>query len=124
MKVRIKGNSMRFRLTKTEVDIFCKEGEYIETTQFNTKKLSYALKVKTGIKSLEADFTGDLITIYMPEKIQTTWATDAIIGHSNEVDWNDKNALSLLVEKDFTCLDNTNEDQSDNYPNPKLSTKK
>jgi hypothetical protein len=124
MKVRIKGNSVRFRLTKTEVDIFCKEGEYIETTQFSTKKLSYALKVKTGITSLEADFIGDLITIYMPEKTQATWATDAIIGHSNEVDWNDENALSLLVEKDFTCLDNTIEDQSDNYPNPKLLTKK
>jgi hypothetical protein len=24
----------------------------------------------------------------------------------------------LLVEKDFVCLDNTIEDQSDNYPNP------
>ena len=26
--------------------------------------------------------------------------------------------LFLLVEKDFVCLDNTFEDQSDNYPNP------
>jgi len=122
MKIRIKGNSVRFRLTKTEVAIFCKEGQYIETTQFNKKKLSYALKVKSGITSLEADFVGDVITIYMPENLRESWATDAVIGHSNEVDSNDKNALSLLVEKDFTCLDNTIEDQSDNYPNPKLST--
>jgi hypothetical protein len=28
--------------------------------------------------------------------------------------------LHLLVEKDFTCLDNVTEDQSDNYPNPLL----
>jgi len=27
-------------------------------------------------------------------------------------------ALHLLIEKDFTCLDNVDEDQSDNYPNP------
>jgi hypothetical protein len=27
-------------------------------------------------------------------------------------------ALQLLVEKDFTCLDKIDEDQSDNYPNP------
>ena len=26
--------------------------------------------------------------------------------------------LHLLIEKDFTCLDNIEEDQSDNYPNP------
>ena len=58
----------------------------------------------------------------MPKNLKESWTTDAVIGHSNEVDSNDKNALSLLVEKDFTCLDNTIEDQSDNYPNPKLST--
>jgi hypothetical protein len=28
--------------------------------------------------------------------------------------------LYLLVEKDYTCLDNVEEDQSDNYPNPLL----
>jgi hypothetical protein len=26
--------------------------------------------------------------------------------------------LQLLIEKDFTCLDNVAEDQNDNYPNP------
>jgi hypothetical protein len=29
--------------------------------------------------------------------------------------------LYLLVEKDFTCLDKVDEDQSDNYPNPLLN---
>ena len=32
--------------------------------------------------------------------------------------------LYLLVEKDFTCLDQVEEDQSDNYPNPQLAEKK
>jgi hypothetical protein len=26
--------------------------------------------------------------------------------------------IYLLVEKDFTCLENVEEDQTDNYPNP------
>jgi len=29
--------------------------------------------------------------------------------------------LYLLVEKDFQCLDNVAEDQSDNYPNPLMT---
>ena len=29
-----------------------------------------------------------------------------------------KKKLYILIEKDFKCLDNTIEDQSDNYPNP------
>jgi len=120
MKIRIKGNSVRLRLTKTEVDTFTKTGKFIETTQFGTKKLTYALKTKPGISQIEADFVEDSITVYFPEDASKTWATSNRIGHSNKVDWNDGTKLSLLVEKDFTCLDNTIEDQSDNYPNPRL----
>ena len=111
---------MRFRLTKTEVERFCKEGIYEETTLFASNTLIYTLKGKTGIKELEADFLNNRITIYMPQEELSTWAASNRVGYSNSVDWNNPSSLSLLVEKDFTCLDNTIEDQSDNYPNPKL----
>lgn len=28
--------------------------------------------------------------------------------------------VKILIEKDFGCLDNTLEDQSDNFPNPNM----
>ncbi len=120
MKIRIKGNSVRFRLTKTEVETFCNEGFYEETTAFGSNILVYSLEAKAGIEELEADFVNNRITIYMPQKELSIWANSNRVGYSNSVDWNDTSALSLLVEKDFTCLDNTIEDQSDNYPNPRL----
>jgi len=120
MKIRIKGNSVRLRLTKTEVDTFAREGQCTETTQFVNKKFQYVLKVKAGITALEADYTDDTITVYFPVEEQQNWATSNRVGYSNKANWNDKTALSILVEKDFTCLDNALEDQSDNYPNPKL----
>ncbi|MEM8937857.1 MAG: hypothetical protein AAGC64_00760 [Bacteroidota bacterium] len=120
MKIRIKGNSIRFRLTKTEVETFCREGFYEETTKFASNILIYMLKGKADIKELEADFSDNRITIYMPQEELSTWASSDRVGYSNSVDWNDPSSLSLLVEKDFTCLDNTIEDQSDNYPNPRL----
>lgn len=120
MKIRIKENSVRFRLTKTEVEIFSKKGLVRETTKFPNKTFSYALKAKSGITNLEAEFRDDTITLYFPENLQKDWVLNNKVGYSNTIDWNDKTALSLLVEKDFTCLDNTIEDQSDNYPNPKL----
>lgn len=122
MKIRIKGNSVRFRLTKTEVEIFGKKGIYQETTTFKSKTLIYSLKAKDGITELEADFVENGITIYFPKSEQSSWASGTRVGYNNSVDWNDPNALSLLVEKDFTCLDNTIEDQSDNYPNPRLNS--
>ncbi len=121
MKIRIKGNSVRFRLTKTEVETFSKTGSYAEITHFKSKALTYALIAKDGITELEADFVDNTITIYFPKSEQEGWAASNQVGFSNSVDWNDSSALSLLVEKDFTCLDNTVEDQSDNYPNPKLT---
>ncbi|MEM9001541.1 MAG: hypothetical protein AAGB24_14860 [Bacteroidota bacterium] len=120
MKIRIKGNAVRMRLTKTEVAIFCAKGKYEETTDFGGRTLRYALRAKAGISELEADFIGDAITLYLPEESLSTWETSNRVGYANSTDWNDGGQLSLLVEKDFTCLDNTIEDQSDNYPNPRL----
>ena len=76
---------------------------------------------KADITELEADFREDTITIYFPESEQSVWSKSNRGGYANTVDWNDTKELSLLVEKDFTCLDNTVEDQSDNYPNPRLA---
>ena len=121
MKIRIKGNSLRLRLTKTDVAIFNKEGEYQEKIEFGQKKLCYALKAKLGIQDLEADFIEDTITVYFPEEEKQTWALGNRVGYSNMVSLANNTELFILVEKDFTCLDNTIEDQSDNYPNPKLN---
>ncbi|MEO1485995.1 MAG: hypothetical protein AAFU57_09615 [Bacteroidota bacterium] len=124
MKIRIKGNSVRFRLTKSEVETFSETGSYSETTQFASKTLTYALVAKADITEIEADFTEDTITIFFPKSEQATWTQSNRVGFANAVDWNDTESLSLLVEKDFTCLDNTIEDQSDNYPNPRLAKNK
>jgi len=34
---------------------------------------------------------------------------------------NDDQSLYLLIEKDFKCLDETTEDQSDNFENPNIA---
>jgi len=121
MKIRIKGNTVRLRLTKMEVDEFSKKGKFVETTAFASKTLTYSLQVKANIEELEADFLKDTIIIYIPAEAQQNWANSNRVGYGNKVDWTDDSQLSILVEKDFVCLDETVEDQSDNYPNPRLS---
>jgi len=122
MKIRIKGNSIRYRLTKTEVETFCKTGLYKETTDFGHSVFSYVLKAKKGIDSLEASFGENTITLYLTEKKQLEWAASDRVGFSGTMDLPNGKQLLLLLEKDFACLDNTTEDQSDNYPNPKIGT--
>jgi hypothetical protein len=117
MKIRIKDNSVRFRLTKSEVQKLCTEN-YIEAkTEFNTTTLLYAIQVK-DIEWLDADFANEKITLLFPKTFAITWETNEIITHENYITLNNGNQLKLLLEKDFVCLDHTTEDQSDNYENP------
>ncbi|MER3374925.1 MAG: hypothetical protein RIM83_09855 [Allomuricauda sp.] len=122
MKIRIKGNSIRYRLTKTEVETFCETGLYKETTNFGNSVFAYALKAKKGIDTLEASFEENTITLYLTDEERSGWATSNRVGFSGTMDLPNGEQLSLLLEKDFACLDNTTEDQSDNYPNPKSGT--
>lgn len=115
MKIRIKGNSLRYRLTKTDVERFSNEGYLEEETAFGTGKLIYALQ-RYDANRLSASFGNNKITLFMPEEMAGDWAITDRVGFEEA-----NGPLYLLIEKDFKCLDNVAEDQSDNYPNPLLS---
>jgi len=112
MKIRIKGNSIRYRLTKTDVSTFDRDGYLEETTSFGTQVFKYALqRSPNGV--LTSDFDNSCITIYMPLEMAHEWTNTDRVGFEST-----NNQISLLIEKDFVCLDNITEDQSDNYPHP------
>ena len=119
MKIRIKGNSIRYRLTKTDIKNFEKNCFIEEKTEFLTgPSFHYRLEKKAGIANLEASFSGNRINIFVPENIAAEWTTNDVVGFDNKIDIGDGKELFLLIEKDFVCLDHTLEDQSDNYSNP------
>ena len=119
MKVRIKGNSIRYRLTQTEIANFGKIGVLEEMTEFvNNSSFYYRLEKKAGIENLEASFAGNRICIFVPEKMAAEWTTTDTVGFDHNMNIGKGKELFLLIEKDFVCIDHTFEDQSDNYPNP------
>lgn len=118
MKLRIKGNSVRLRLSKTEVANFAKQGYLQEITEFGNTQLIYALAKNTVINQLSAKMEANKITVEMPADIATNFTDTDEIGFQNQYAIHENLSLFLLVEKDFVCIDNTFEDQSDNYPNP------
>lgn len=120
MKIRIKANSVRYRLTKTEVAMLCRTGYIQDETTFGENKFIYAVKVVDKVKQLKASFENNTITLTVPQDLVRNWENDDRVGFENQQLLDQENTLHLLIEKDFTCLDNTMEDQSDNYPNPKL----
>jgi hypothetical protein len=121
MKIRIKGNTIRYRLTQSEVATLCEQGYLEEITSFNTGKLLYAVQIMEGIEQLEAEFTGDRIILLVPETQGKRWDTSDEVSIRNSMALEEGGELELLLEKDFACLDERDEDQSDNYPNPKAA---
>lgn len=117
MKIRIKGNSVRLRLSKSEVDEFGSKGYYEEQTQFGAATLTYALKT-TDAAEMSADMKENTITMYLPKAQADEWTGTQKVGFDANMKLPDGNELYLLLEKDFQCLDNSIEDQSDNYENP------
>jgi hypothetical protein len=112
MKLRIKRNSLRYRLTKSDVASLETDGFVRDQVTFIDDELVYVLQ-STADEQISADFKNNIITMYIPKIMITQFANTDKVGFAN----ND-GELQLLIEKDFTCLDNVEEDQSDNYPNP------
>ncbi len=120
MKIRILDNSIRLRLSKSEVEQFNDEGEIISRTQFpGGAFFEYALN-KTNIEEMNASYSEGKIELFCPSAVVEKWANSNRVGFRNELSLGKKGTLSLLVEKDFKCLDpHREEDESDNFEHPK-----
>ncbi len=60
MKIRIKGNSLRYRLTQSKLPDLEWKGSLEETVEFPGKRLTYSI-VTTKHNKLSVEFTGNII---------------------------------------------------------------
>ncbi len=120
MKIRIKGNSVRFRLTQMEVKTLCEKGMVREKTDFNESHFIYAVKASDEHDNLAASFFDQGIMLFVPKNSIVNWHTNEQVGLYHTQNLNNGKLLDIKLEKDFVCMDETVEDQSDNYPNPKM----
>lgn len=118
MKIRIRGNSVRYRLTKNEVERLCREGSIEETTNFPNLDFAYEVKVATT-EQLNIHFANNRISLQISETLLENWDTNNRVGFSHSVVTSNGKTIDVLLEKDFTCLEDRGEDESNNYPNPK-----
>ncbi len=125
MKIRIKGNTLRLRLTQSEVKDFGENGVVEEYTRFGVSpdsKLTYSI-VKADCRGLEASFKKKRIEIRVPQNLATVWVNTSLVGIDNHTKTDDDSILQILIEKDFACLkERIGEDESDMYPHPEEDT--
>jgi hypothetical protein len=119
MKLRIRGNSIRLRLSRTEVEAFDRDGAVQDAVRFGPgARLSYALERSPG-EAVSARLDGTHVVVSLPASVAATWCRTDQVSVEAEQPIGDGEALRLLVEKDFTCLKTrSGEDESDAFPNP------
>lgn len=114
MKIRIKGNSIRLRLTKSDVQTLKEHGLVEDKTVVNAEEIfSYSLTIDKERETISAKYHNNKIIVFLSkEEARILTETDEITVQGSQ-----ENGLFLLVEKDLQCLDTTSEDQSDMYEN-------
>lgn len=121
MKLRIRGNLLRFRLGRSEVDSFGRTGRIDAAVNFGPGRSSfrYALE-KTSATEFSGEFADGMITVRVPDLLVGRWVGSGDVGIEGTQILDDHTELGFLLEKDFVCLNAHNdEDQSDRYPHPK-----
>ncbi len=120
MKLRVRDNSIRLRLTRSEVELVRTDGLVRGRVAFDGRNsFDYILESSPATVKPEAHISNNVLTVRIPEAEITSWANseEVSISASQILDGGDQ--LSILVEKDFACLaPRDGEDETDMYPHP------
>lgn len=122
MKLRIRGNTLRLRLTRSEVDEFAASGRFADEISFGGEEsLVYAIE-RTDSNAVSAAFDDGEIRVLVPRQVADTWTRTDQVGFDASHPTGNGGELKILVEKDFACLTPRNEeDTADNFPHPKTA---
>ncbi len=116
MKLRLRGNSIRMRLTKSEVERLETETsveEFVEFAADDSDRFCYRL-VKSDKNAFKVTNKDNTLQVSVPQDVINAWVMGDEIGIEAET-----GGVSLLIEKDFECLKpRPGEDQTDNFPHP------
>ncbi len=113
MKLRFHSNTLRVRLSQSEVARLGETGQVEETVAFPADRtLAFAVELCSSTE-IAASFDGARIEIAVPVGLARTWIASDQTGIENP------NATpKILIEKDFQCLHQDAAANPDAFPNP------
>lgn len=113
MKLRIQGNAVRLRLTRSEVERFAAEGRIEDGIEFAPNvRFTYALERSCDVPSPRALYQDGMLRIQIPRAEADDWSGTDRVGISGG------EGVSVAVEKDFKCMHGDPAEDADAYPNP------
>lgn len=115
MKLRLQGNSVRLRLTRSEVERLREVGLVEESVDFGGGEvLAYRLQSRPEQGPLEAAFGQGVMKVSVSKEAAQAWAGSDEVGLYAQ-----SGPLAISIEKDFRCLTRRlDEQEPDAYPHP------
>jgi len=119
MKLRIKGDSLRLRLSQGEMRALAERGQVEDRVSFpGGAALRYRLRVAQDSSAISASYASNVIDVQVPKPLAERWCGTDLVTLSASQPLT-AGELRLVLEKDWACLaPREGEDESDNFPHP------
>lgn len=121
MKVRMKGNTLRLRVPRSEVEQLVHHGRVAETIWLGAEesaRQTWALEHSTEVTGATVSFAPPEIAVRFPSDQIERWAAGEEVGIYASINLGARGSLELIVEKDFACLHGSTDENRDAFPNP------
>jgi hypothetical protein len=120
MKLRLRADSLRLRLTRPEVQQLAQSGSVEERVHITPPGiLVYRLKRTKTAATLGATYENGVVEIQIPEDLARAWCASELVTLAH-VQPHGEVRLRIVVEKDYACLaPREDEDETDNFQHPK-----
>jgi len=118
MKLRFQGNTLRLRLSQSDVARLSEAGRVEEHVSFAAgQSLDYAIESRATepaeTDEIRASFDGGRILVSLPGAAARRWVESSETGIEAV-----SGPVRVLIEKDFQCLHRDAEQDGDAFPNP------
>jgi hypothetical protein len=119
MKLRLKGSSLRLRLTRSELAQLQSGNRVQEEVLFPSNvALTYAIEVGRSTQPVLVAFASHQIVVSISKAQFNRWSGDDQVGIYMSLAATDSQDLEVIIEKDFACLDLSDADNEDTFANP------
>jgi hypothetical protein len=119
MKLRIKGDTLRLRVTQGELSTLSTQGSVEDRVHFGAgQALTYRLSIDAHAEELAASLAGNTIEVRLPAQTAREWSQTDLVTLAGAQPL-PQGSLRIVVEKDWACLaPREGEDESDQFPHP------
>lgn len=126
VKLRLRHNSIRMRLTRPEVEALASCTAVEESVAFGSDLeavLAYGIECSDETSAADARLAGNRVVVSLPRTAAVQWAAGDEVSIEFTKLIGDGAELNVLIEKDFACLNpRRGEDEADMFPNPNAET--